>query len=76
MVSQHLLGGREGAGVPDVESGALERLPGEADPRAELIFANVFPVLIEADARVQRKAFGEPPFVLQIKAGRVADQTA
>ena len=73
---QHLLGRREGAGVPDVEGGALERLPGEADARAELIFGDIFPVLIEADAGVQREAIGEPPFVLQIKAGRVADQTA
>jgi hypothetical protein len=73
---QHLLGRREGAGVADMEGRALERLPGEADARAELIFGDIGPVLIEADAGVQREAIGEPPFVLQIKARRVADQTA
>ena len=34
------------------------------------------PVLIEADARVQREAIGEPPLVLHIKADRIAEQTA
>ena len=34
------------------------------------------PVLIEADAGVQREAIGQPPFVLQIQPRRVADQTA
>jgi hypothetical protein len=51
-----------------MEGRALERLPGEADARAELIFGDIGPVLIEADAGVQREAIGEPPFVLQIKA--------
>ena len=59
-----------------MEGGALERLPGEADARAQLIFGDIFPVLIEPDARVQREAIGQPPFVLQIKAYRVAEQTA
>ena len=61
---------------PDVKGGALEWLPGEADARAELIFADVFPVLIETDARIQREGIGQPPFVLQIKADRIADETA
>ena len=56
-----------------MEGGGLERLPGEAEARTELVFADVGPVLIEAEAGVQREAIGEPPFVLHIEADRVAE---
>ena len=43
---QHLLGRSERSGIAGVEGGGAEWLPGEAEPRTELVLADVGPVLI------------------------------
>ena len=56
-----------------MEGGGVERLPGDAKARTELVFADVSPILVVAQASAQDEPIRDPPFVLDIEAGSVAN---
>lgn len=46
-----------------MEGRALDRLPGQADPGAELVGVDILPHLVEAQAGIERQLVGDLPFV-------------
>jgi hypothetical protein len=56
-----------------MEGGGLERLPGDAKAGTELVFADVGPILVVTQASAQDEPIRDPPFVLDIEAGGIAN---
>ena len=59
-----------------MEGGGVERLPGEAEAGTELVLADVGRILIVAQAAAENEPIGDPPLVLDVEAGGVAELLA
>src|SRR6202158_4668260 len=68
----HLRRRREGSRVAGMERGAIERHPGQADTRAELVGVDILIHLVEAQPCVQDQIIGDLPLVLKISAKQPA----
>ena len=69
----HQLRRREVAGIAGMEGGAVVRLVGKLNARAELVGVDKLPHLVEAQAGIDRQIVGDLPFVLDIDAGEPAE---
>ena len=70
--SQHLRRRREVSRIAGVEGGAVVRLPGQADARAELVGIDILIHLVEPQSGVQGQVVGDLPLVLKIGADQPA----
>ena len=70
--SQNLRRRREVSRVAGVERGAVKRLPGQAEARAELVGVDILIHLVEPQPGVQGQVIGDLPLVLKIGAEQPA----
>ena len=68
----HLLRRREVSRIAGVEGGAVVRLPGQAEARAQLVGIDILIHLVEAQSGVQGQVVVDLPLVLKVRAKQPA----